>query len=127
MINNGVSVTGQHEQVWVTVNALVDRGVRELIAALSAYPSVRTLESCEGNDDSAWVCFDCGEEDWRALSEFVLGVIGPTLIADFGNRVELRVYITSSGFYRAEMTVCKAVISAVSETVKRLAINAKAA
>ena len=116
-----------HEQVWTKVNAKVDRGVAELIAALSAFPDVRTLESCEGNDDTAWVCFDCGEENWKCLSEFVFGVLGPSLMEDFGGRIRLSVGITESGMYRAEMTICKAVISAVSKTMEQLPISIKTA
>lgn len=116
-----------HEQVTVKVNAQVDRGIAELVTALSEFPEARTLESCEGNGESAWVCFDCGEEDWRSLSEFVFRVLGPRLMADFGDRISLNVGITESGMYRAEMTVSKSVISAVSEAMKQLSLAAKAA
>ncbi len=116
-----------HEQVWVKVNAQVDRGVAEIIKVLSAFPNVRTLESCEGNDDSAWICFDCGEEDWKSLSEFVFTVIGPHLMTNFGDRVSLSVRITESGMYRAEMTICKAVISAASKTMEQLPSSVRAA
>lgn len=116
-----------HRQTWVKVNAPVDEGIAPLIEALSQFSGVRTLDSCEGTGDSAWVCFDCGEEDWRELSEFVLSVLGPPLMTEFGDRVELRVIITESGLYRAEMTVAKSVIPAVSQTVKGLSRPALAA
>ena len=106
-----------HRQTWVKVNAPVDEGIAPLIEALSAFPGVRTIESCEGNGDSAWVCFDCGDEDWMNLSRFVLKVIGPPLMALYGDRVSLSVGITESGMYRAEMTVSKTIISAASKTV----------
>jgi hypothetical protein len=116
-----------HEQTWVKVNAPVDKGIAPLIEALSQFPSVRTLDSCEGTTETAWVCFDCGEVDWKKLSEFVLSVIGPPLMAEFGDRIELTVRITESGLYRAEMTVSKSVISAVSNTVKGLSRSSMAA
>ena len=51
-----------HRQAWVKVNTQVDRGIAALIEALSIFPELRTLESCEGTEDSAWVCFDWEEE-----------------------------------------------------------------
>ena len=116
-----------HEQTWVKVNAPVDKGIAPLIEALSQFPGVRTLDSCEGTAGSAWVCFDCGEEDWKRLSEFVLAVIGPPLAEEFGDRVELSVRVTESGLYRAEMTVSKAVISAVSKKIAGLSRSSMAA
>ncbi len=116
-----------HPQVWVKVNAQVDRGIAPLIEALSAYPGVRTLESCEGNGDTAWVAFDFGEGDWKPLAKLVLKELGPALMRDFGDRVSLNVTVTEGGLYRAEMTLAKAVISAVSKSVRQLARPAKAA
>ena len=116
-----------HEQTWVKVNAPVDRGVAPLIEALSQFPSVRTLDSCEGTGEDAWVCFDCGEKDWKRLSRFVLHMIGPTLSEEFGDRVRLTVSVTEAGLYRAEMTVAKSVISEVSASLSRLFRASKAA
>lgn len=123
----GTSPPNEHCQKWVKVNAPVDEGIVPLIEALSAFQGVRTIESCEGNGDSAWVCFDCGQEDWKALSEFVFSVIGPPLMAEFGDRINLNVGITESGMYRAEMTVSKAIISAASKAMEQLLASAKAA
>ncbi len=109
-----------HRQVWIKVNAQVDAGIASLIEALNAFPGIRSLESCEGAGDAAWVCFDCNETDWKAISEFVLAVIGPPLMAAFGDRVTLTVTITDSGLYRAEMTVDKSIISAVAEALKQI-------
>lgn len=110
-----------HQQAWVKVNTRVDRGVAELIHALSAFPELRTLESCETNAESAWVCFDYGDGGWKPLAEFVFNMMGPTLMSNFGDRVSLSLGIQESGEYRAEMTVNKSIISAVSETIKQIA------
>ena len=117
----------RHEQVWVKVNTQVDRGVAELIEALSEIPHLMTVESCQTNGDSAWVCFVCGQNDWRPLAHLVLEQLGPSLMEEFGDRISLNVGITESRQYRAEMTVFKGVISAVSETIRKLATLAKAA
>jgi hypothetical protein len=110
-----------HHQVWAKVNAQVDKGIAPLIEALSAFPGVRTIESCEGKGDSAWVCFDCGEEEgWKKVAEFVFTVIGPPLTAEFGDRMDLSVRVTESGTYRAEMTLAKSIIAAASRKIKGL-------
>jgi hypothetical protein len=116
-----------HSQKWVKVNAPVDVGIAPLIESLSAFDGVRTIDSCEGNGDSAWVCFDCGDDDWMNLSKFVFTVIGPPLMAEFGDRISLDVEITEAGMYRAEMTVAKSIISAASKTVNQLSRAANAA
>lgn len=116
-----------HRQVWVKVNAQVDEGIATLIEALNAFSGVRTIESCEGREDSAWVCFDRGETDWKGLGEFVFAIVGPPLMAEFGDRVLLTVGITDSGLYRAEMTVAKSVLTAVSEALSQLSTQRMAA
>jgi hypothetical protein len=116
-----------HKQVWIKVNAQVDRGIAPLIEALSVFPGLRTIESCEGNEDTAWVTFDSGEDEWKPLAELVLEELGPSLMHEFGDRVSLNVTITEGGLYRAEMTLAKAAIPAVSKSIKQLLRTAKAA
>jgi hypothetical protein len=111
----------------VKVNAQVDAGVAPLIEALNSFPDIRTLESCEGNEDSAWVIFDAGEGSWEPLAQFVFGAAAPALAESFGDRVNLLMTVSSSGMYRAEMTVAKAVIPAVSKVIKQLSVHARAA
>jgi hypothetical protein len=116
-----------HEQVWVKVNAQVDRDVAELVEALSEIPELMTLESCQTNGDSVWVCFVSGDSGWEQLARMALDRIGPPLVAEFGDRISISLGIAESGQYRAEMTVFKGVISAVSEAIRKLAKPAKAA
>lgn len=40
-----------HRQKFIKVNVPVDEGVAELIAALSAFPRLQTISSCQGNGD----------------------------------------------------------------------------
>jgi len=110
-----------HRQTWVKVNTQVDSGIAELIQALNTFPGLRTLESCESGSESAWVCFDCGDCGWRTLAECVFDLMGPKLVADYGDRVCLNLGIAENGTYRAEMTVNKSIISAVSESIKQIA------
>jgi hypothetical protein len=110
-----------HHQVPAKVNTLVDRGVHDLIEALSLFPELQTIESCEGTGDTAWVCFVYGNQEqarpWKSLSEFVLSYLGPELVSEFGDRVTVSIQVAESGTSRAEMTVAKTIIPAV---VKRL-------
>jgi hypothetical protein len=116
-----------HEQAWVKVNVQVDAGIASLVEALSDFPNVRTIESCEGYGDSAWICFDCGNNNWMELSEFVFKVIGPSLIGEFGDGVDLHVSIAESGKFLGEMTILKTIIPAVADFLKQLPRRAMAA
>lgn len=116
----------KHEQVWVKVNAQVDQGVAELIEALSEFPELMTVESCQTDGEDVWVCFVSGE-GWEHLSRITFESLGPRLMEEFGDRLTLSVQITESGQYRAEMTVFKGIISAVSKSIRQLARPAEAA
>ena len=105
----------------------MDAGIAPLIEALNSHACIRTLESCEGNEDSAWVVFDAGEGSWEPLAQFVFGAAAPALVEAFGDRVNLLMTVSSSGLYRAEMTVAKAIIPAVSKAIKQVPKIEKAA
>lgn len=108
-----------HRQIWLKVNAPVDEGVIDLIAALSAFPRLRTIESCEDIGDGArWVCFQYGDEDlerpWQQLAEFILGYFGPGLQQQVGDRADVSIRVTTSGLPRGELVVrCEAYPAAV--------------
>lgn len=84
----------RHEEVVVKVNAMADRGVAPLVEALSEWPEVVTLGSCEGGEvcgrdyfgGSAHVCFVVGDGDgWQPLVAFVRRLseaLGRTGVAD---------------------------------------------
>lgn len=46
-----------HAEIPVKVNALVDRGVAPLVAAISEFPGLLTLDSCEGEADGTAYCY----------------------------------------------------------------------
>ncbi len=68
-----------HTQVWVKVNAPVDAGVAEIVAALNTVDGLETLQSCQGNpgESDGYVYFACG--DWKRISQFVFEQVGPEL------------------------------------------------
>ena len=75
----------QHEQVWIKVNAPVDRGVVRVVAALNRLDGLHTLDSCEGiaGEKPAHVYFNYG--DWRQISHLIFERIGPALWGQCGN------------------------------------------
>ena len=113
-----------HAQVWVKVNAPVDRGLEPLISALSAFPSLQTLESCEGDADRpAWVCFYYGsywEQQWRGLADFTLGFLGPALIREVGDSAAVSIRVDACGIPRGELSVRPGMISAVTSALASL-------
>lgn len=110
-----------HAQKWVKVNAPVDVALKELVRALSAFPRLQTIESCQGNDTRpAWVCFTYGnswEHPWRELASFVLGYLGPRFVSRVGDRADLVLRVTTMGKVQAELTVRP---GAIRQTVKAL-------
>jgi len=116
----------RHAQTWVKVNAQVDHGVVPLIEALNSIPGLRTMESCETDGEEAWVCFDAGTQNWSKLAEIVFGWIGPRLADAFGDSVGLEMKLCN-GIVIAEMTVNKSMISAVSQAIREIAAQSRAA
>jgi len=113
-----------HEQVWAKVNAPVDRGAAPLVSALSGFPKLQTLESCEDLQGWAWVTFVYGqhwERPWEDLAKFVLGFLGPALMAELGDRARVSIQVTEAGLYRAEMAVQKGAIPATAKVLEKLA------
>ena len=107
-----------HEQVWVKVNAPVDKGIADLVSALALFPKLQTIESCQGTKGRAWVCFVYGE-DWKELSNFVLGFIGPKITREFGDRVDLSIRVAEAGTIRAEMELASESIPAIVGFLKK--------
>jgi hypothetical protein len=99
----------RHEQTWVKVNAPVDRKIGGIISALGEFPSLESIESCEGGATCpAWVCFRYGsywKHPWKDLAEFVLGYLAPGLVEALGDDVSVRIQVTSSGQVFGELSV----------------------
>jgi len=113
-----------HRQSWVKVNAPVDRGIQGLVAALSAFPSLETVESCEGNKGhGAWVCFRYGaywEHPWHDLADFVLGYMAPSLREKVGDDVNIRIQTTPSGQVFGEICIRPEAVSNVETALREL-------
>jgi hypothetical protein len=98
-----------HEQAWAKVNVAVDRGVVGLVDALSLFPELETIESCEGSDgEAAWICFRYGhywDDEWRELVDFVFNFLAPNLFERVGDSVTLVVRPRESGAALADFSV----------------------
>ncbi len=113
----------QHKQTWAQVNVLVDEGVSGLVAALSAFPRLQTIESCQGDNDP-WVCFrygNCLEHPWRELADFVFDYLGPQLVNELSDRVSVVVRLTEYGDVQAELWIRPGALERTIATLKRLA------
>lgn len=79
-----------HKQIFVKVNVEVDEGIAPVVSALSLFPELWTLGSCQGffNKDgserkAANVFFMYGHNkphSWKSAAEFVFGFLAPKLI-----------------------------------------------
>ncbi len=119
--NNRIAL---HEQIHVKVNIVVDKGIKGIVEALSSFPELETIESCEGNStQSAWVCFRYGkywEHNWRDLTAFVLDYIAPGLIAVNGDDTNVRIQVTPSGQIFGELYIRPGAIYRVEMTLHQL-------
>ncbi len=119
-----------HPQTWARVNTHVDKGIAPLIEALSMFPLLQTLESCEGDDtQAAWVCFFYGAywaDPWVPLAGFVLHELGPPLAAMVGDNARLSVRVTETGTALGEIAVNKAAMADVESAIRRIAAGISA-
>ncbi len=119
----------RHPQQWVTVNVAVDRGIVDLVTALSAFPRLETIESCQGEPgEASWVCFYYGnywEHPWRDMVVFLFDVLGPGLLKRVGDGIRLSLHVTETGVPRAEMVVRPGAMSGTVEVLQELASVAR--
>lgn len=111
-----------HPQTWIKVNAPVDAGVAEIVAALNSVDGLETLQSCQGDpgEKDGYVYFSCG--DWKRLSQIVFEKIGPGLKRKLDEDATLIVEATSADApmaklsFRAEAT--DMVVSALKDVLR---------
>ena len=113
-----------HKQTWIKVNTHVDESIKDLITALNLFPKLRTIESCEGdNNHTIWVCFCYGEDQnnsWKELADFVLKYFGPIIVYKVGDRVEISIRVTGSGGVMGELSVRRGAISIVTKAITEI-------
>lgn len=107
-----------HAQVWVKVNAPVDAGVAEIIAALNSVDGLETLQSCQGNpgESDGYVYFACG--DWKRMSQFVFEQVGPELKRRLDDDATLIVEATNADEPMAKLSFRAEATDLVASTLK---------
>ena len=113
-----------HKQVWAKVNVPVDSKIVELVEALSAFPMLETLESCQGQEDEpARVCFLYGDY-WshpsRDIAEFGLEFLAPGLAAEIGDDAHLYLELNGSGITQGNLVVRAGAIQQVTKALRQL-------
>ena len=99
----------------------MDTGIKDLVDALSAFPQLQTIESCQGDSEhEAWVCFYYGMHPWRDLAKFLLGYLGPRLSREVGDRANVSIQVTESGQVRGELAIRPGATRVVIKALKGL-------
>lgn len=124
-----MKIKEKHKQKWVKVNSPVDTEIAELIQTLSAFSKLQTLESCQNfSRGRAFVCFRYGDywnHDWRDLIHFVFDFLGPRLIKELADDIDLSIRINTSREIFAELIIKKDALIKTIKILKRLHQNFK--
>ena len=117
-----------HKQKWAKVNAPVDVGVADLVEALSRFPKLRTIESCQGSKGHpAFVFFEWGigtEHPWRELAQFAFEKLGPALHAALGCQADIELFLAAPGRIQAKLSVRHGLVYLAAEAINKLANGA---
>jgi hypothetical protein len=117
----------RHLQKWIKVNAPVDEGISGIVSALGRFPTLETVESCQGNcQKGAWVCFRYGkywEGGWTEISDFVLGYLAPGLVEAVGDDASVRIQVTTSGQIFGELSIRPGAEHRVEIALRKLAYS----
>jgi hypothetical protein len=100
----------KHKQAWAKVNAPVDSGIVGVVEALSLFPRLETVESCEANHiNEPWICFRYGKYwdngGWRELANFVFDFLAPKLFERVGDSVSIVVRPREGGAALADLSI----------------------
>ncbi|MGH2511031.1 MAG: hypothetical protein ACRDHZ_27020, partial [Ktedonobacteraceae bacterium] len=104
------------------VNVQVDAGIAGIVSALSLFPQLQTIESCEASRGAPWVCFSCSNgRSWKPIAEFTLGFLAPKLFETVGDAVSIDLRPTVGGEVLADMIVRPEVLESVQAAIMTLA------
>ena len=100
-----------HPIEFAKVNVPIDKEIKNIVEALSFFPKLQTIESCqEISAGKAFVCFYYGnywENKWEELTKFIFDFLGPRMLNVLGDNVDISVRINSNGDVYAELIVTK--------------------
>ena len=111
-----------HKQLCTKANVRVDEGVVGIIDALSNFPLLETVESCQGHgNEAAWVCFLYGTHPWLDIFTFGLGFLAPELFNQLGDGVNITLRPLASGLVMADLTIRQEALGSAENTLRKLA------
>jgi len=107
-----------HSEIFVKVNASVDRGIAELVCALSEIDGLETIASCEGYQDGpkAYVIFRFG--GWRECGEFLFDRLLPAMDADLRSDVGCSIDGYATDNCHGRISLSAVAVGSVSELVR---------
>jgi hypothetical protein len=113
----------QHNQVQVKVNAWVDEGIADLVAALSDIEGLVTLESCQGGETAgdAFVYFRLG--GWQQSGEFLFEKLLAVLPPDLKAVTSLRLSAYDADVPLASITIEPCAVSALTGCIRELSAS----
>ena len=115
-----------HKEVAVKVNVFVDEGIAELVAALSEFEGLATLESCQGEpgEADAFVLFRHG--DWRQSGAMLFEDLMPALSEELRGQVSLRLESFENGAALGSILIDPDVVDELTKVVRSLGVKGSA-
>jgi hypothetical protein len=106
-----------HQQTSVKVNAHVDQGVAQLVAALSEISALETLESCQGDDNQpAFVIFRFGS--WRTCGKFMFDGLLLAMDQDLRSDVSLSIVGYSATYCHGRISLPPSAVESMANLVR---------
>ncbi|HEY3270295.1 MAG TPA: hypothetical protein VGJ89_03700 [Geothrix sp.] len=110
-----------HKQCWAKCNIQVDESLISIIEALVKFPTLQTIESCQGDRiQAAWVNFYYGDNwnnDWRTTAEFLFDFLAPALFEEVGDSAHLSMRLHPSGTAIVDLTIRRECIEKVGHAL----------
>jgi len=113
-----------HTKKWIKTNVLVDAGIANILEALNNFTQCHTIESCQKSENEfAYIVFTYGDYEknqWENISMFVFSFLGPALIKEFNENINLSVRINSFGNILGELLFNKTISDNLYKTLIKL-------
>ena len=114
----------KHNSSWIKINVLVDSSIANIIESFNTFKKIHTFESCQrGDNEFAYIGFLYGDyenDKWDELTKFVFDFLGPHLVNEFGDRIDISVRINSLGNVQGELLFNKSITQKLQIFLKLL-------
>ena len=112
-----------HDTIPIKVNAWVDKDIAPLVEAISVFPQIVTVDSCQGgSDEKAYVHFVCesDEDVLHALVRSLSRAMNTLLPTADAARVQIE-WVAGSDYPMATLVVEPKLIGSLTEVVRSVA------